>query len=222
MKKRKLRLISFTAIVITSLIMLYSDNGRFLLQVDLHRIREITNDNLALMLILMLIIMIIQNLLSVIPVILVISVNLSLFGLGYGYIWSWVTSIIGAIISFYTIRLWFQESVNKRLNRKWVDRIERNASWFVFIARLFPFVPSSLINIAAGVSTVKLKKFIISTAAGNLLYFCILSLITYGLVSDIMEEGLYAAVVLLVVGVLVVVVMRRKRLRKKRSGSFDV
>lgn len=219
MNKRSVRLTIFAAIVISVLILLYSEAGSYLLHADLDQIRQMTNDNLVLMLLILFIMMVIQNLFTLIPILLVISVNISLFGLWYGYLWSLLTSIVAATITFYAVRLWFQDVVNKRLKRGWVDKIEQKGYWYVFIGRIFPFVPTSLINIASGVSAVKVKHFIISTAIGNFVYFAILSLIADRIMFGF-EQGLYVGIAVVVIGVIVAGVWKRKKAKKKQSDSI--
>ena len=69
---------------------------------------------------------------------------------------------------------------------------------FVFSARVLPFIPTSLINILGGLSTIGLKGFTIGTALGNFIYFFLLALVPAGLMSsginDFMFYGLAAAV----------------------------
>ncbi|NIK80272.1 putative membrane protein YdjX (TVP38/TMEM64 family) [Paenibacillus castaneae] len=219
MNKRSVRLTIFAAIVISVLILLYSEAGSYLLHADLDQIRQMTNDNLVLMLLILFIMMVIQNLFTLIPILLVISVNISLFGLWYGYLWSLLTSIVAATITFYAVRLWFQDVVNKRLKRGWVDKIEQKGYWYVFIGRIFPFVPTSLINIASGVSAVKVKHFIISTAIGNFVYFAILSLIADRIMFGF-EQGLYVGIAVVVIGIIVAGVWKRKKTKKKQSDSI--
>lgn len=216
MKTRDIRFIFSiaAALVLLVIVVMAVMRGDLLLQADLQHIRDFTEDNLALSMLVMLLIMTVQNLFTVIPLILVVSINISLFDPVYGFLWSWATSLAAATVAFYTVRLWFQQTVNARLNRKWVDKIEKSGFLYVLAGRLIPVMPSSLINIAAGVSSVKYTHFIVSTAIGNMLYFFMLSLVINGLIPNILDLGGYAIVVIAVVGFAVVAVVKRRKQKK--------
>lgn len=185
------------------------------LQFDDQLIREITNENIGLILIVMLIVMIIQNVLTVFPLILVISVNIALFGFVGGYLWSWATALIGAVVSFLAARFWLHGYMAPKLNQKWVERIENHGFLYIFIARLFPFAPSNVINFAAGSSGVSLKTFIISTMAGNFIFHFLVSLFIMGLMSENMEIMVSFGII----GVILLGVFIWKKVRKKRSKA---
>src|SRR5690606_35752033 len=87
----------------------------WIMDVDLERIQELAQDNLFMILLITLGLAVLQNMLTVIPLILLISLNISLFGLMNGYLWSWLTSIIGASIAFVIYRFWLQDYIVKKL-----------------------------------------------------------------------------------------------------------
>ncbi len=60
---------------------------------------------------------------------------------------------------------------------------EKHGFLYVLQARVIPFIPTSIINITAGLSGIRLKEFITATSIGNFIYFIILSLIPAGLFS---------------------------------------
>ncbi|MGF7050069.1 putative membrane protein YdjX (TVP38/TMEM64 family) [Paenibacillus sp. DS2015] len=193
-----------------------------LVKVDLNTIREMSDGNLYIALLITLVIMIIQNVFTIIPLILVISLNISLFGLFNGYLWSWITSVIGGVAVFLMSRYWFQDLLLKHLNpkyQKW-SAVENKGYLFVFLGRIFPFAPTSLINILAGISTVSLGKFILGTITGNMIYFFILSLFVHGFFSIQFENNI--TIVLCVVILLLALILWRfksKRSRKRGKGT---
>ncbi|MEK4510742.1 TVP38/TMEM64 family protein [Paenibacillus sp. FSL K6-2524] len=217
-------MISFVILIIVLIILFKSDGFSTLLQVDLNQIRKMSNGNLFLILLIMLGIMVVQNLFTIIPLILVISVNISLFGFVNGYLWSWVSSVIGGILAFLMARYWFQDLLLKHLNpkyQKWT-KVENKGFLFVFLGRVFPFAPTSLINIAAGVSAVPLRPFIIGTITGNMIFFFAISLIVKGLWSVQLENN-----VLLILGAVIVLLVlilwriRSKRIKRTRGETSE-
>ncbi|MDQ7860387.1 VTT domain-containing protein [Peribacillus frigoritolerans] len=62
---------------------------------------------------------------------------------------------------FYAARNWFQELLLKKIGEKWQESVVEHGFMYVFTGRIFPLIPTSLINLAAGVSTVTFKDFFI-------------------------------------------------------------
>lgn len=164
------------------------------------------------------IIMIIQNSFTLIPLILIITINYTLFGFFNGLIWSWFTSIIGAAIWFYGSRYFFHDWVKKKTNPELLTKIENNGLLFVFQARIIPFVPTSLINIIGGLSTIRFKHFIIGTMFGNFIFFFVLSFIPAGLMSGNMDNYVLLTITILLLGI--VFFFRIKKKAKNTLRDF--
>ncbi|MBM4760848.1 VTT domain-containing protein [Bacillus sp. B15-48] len=163
----------------------------------------------------MLLIMIVQNSFTIVPLILVITVNIALFGVINGFLWSWFTSVVAGGVVFLAVRYFFQEWLTQRFDEKTLAKIEDKGFVYVFQGRVFPFVPTSLINILAGVSTVQFRHFIFATAIGNFLYFLLLSLIPAGLMSPNINE--YELGLLLFLTVTILFILKRFYDKKKKK-----
>lgn len=201
MKNKRMRLAIAAVALLALLLLAYLSRDAVGQWLDLDHLRTLARDHTLLLQLMMLGVMVIQNLFTIIPLILVISINISLFGLAYGYAWSLLTSIVGALVCFFVVRLWLQKWVEGLLKQTaWKDNISDKGYWYVFMGRVIPFVPSSLINIAAGASTVKLRHFLIGTTVGNALYFLALSLMAEGLMVAAVQQGLYVGVIIVVAG----------------------
>ncbi|OIJ14561.1 hypothetical protein BKP35_06520 [Anaerobacillus arseniciselenatis] len=167
---------------------------------DLDAIRLLLNENIVYILFITLMMMILQNTFTIIPLIILITLNIMLFGFFYGVIWSWVTSIIGGVSVFIATRYFFQDVLLRRINVALKEKVEENGFLFVFIGRIFPFVPTSLINIVSGVSSIKLKHFFIATTVGNLIYFFMLGLIPMGIVTLEMDYYILGILSVIIIG----------------------
>lgn len=189
-----------------------------LLDGDIDEIRHFLTKNLAYAFLFMLFIMVIQNSFTVFPLILVISINISLFGFINGFLWSWITSIVASIIVFYGVRYIFQGIIIKKVNTKLIGKVNANGFSYVFQARIFPFVPTSLVNILAGLSTIRIAPFTIATAFGNFLYFFVLSLIPAGILKADLNE--YVIWFMILAAVLLYYLI--KFLRNKRKSADNV
>ncbi|MGE6489663.1 TVP38/TMEM64 family protein [Paenisporosarcina sp. NPDC076898] len=182
---------------------------------DVEAIQDFLDDNLLYAYMFMLVIMILQNSFTVFPLLLVITINITLFGFVDGFLWSWISSVIAAIFVFYAVRYLFQERLIEKFKPELLEQIKANGFAYVFQARIFPLVPTSLVNILAGLSTVRFWPFILATTIGNFIYFFILSLIPAGMVSEEINETLIW--VILVSAILLYYLF--KLVRKKRKLS---
>ncbi|MFB3161853.1 VTT domain-containing protein [Neobacillus sp. 179-J 1A1 HS] len=162
------------------------------------------------------IIMVIQNSFTIIPLIIIITINYALFGFFNGLLWSWVTSIIAAGIWFFGSRYFFNDWVQKKTNPELISKMEQNGLLFVFQARIIPFVPTSLINILSGLSSIKFKHFLVGTMFGNLIFFFVLSLIPAGLMEGNMEQNILLGIVLVLAGLVVFYRIRKKQKTRKQ------
>jgi uncharacterized membrane protein YdjX (TVP38/TMEM64 family) len=164
---------------------------------DLEGIRSSLKGNEAYTYLFMLLIMVIQNTFTLIPLLLVITVNITIFGFVDGFIWSWLTSIFGAIVIYLGVKYLFQNWLTQKFNPDLVARLEREGFAYVFQARIFPFVPTSLVNILAGLGSIRFNHFLFATIFGNFIYFFVLALIPAGLLSADVDEYVLGILVLL-------------------------
>lgn len=176
-------LILIALAVIVLIIMTNIDTVRMLISGDPEALQEISRGSIIILILITFILMMIQNTFPVIPLLLLISLNVSIFGVTIGYIWSWAISITGAVFTFLLTRYWFQGYFHKYVNEKLKQRIEEHGFWYVIIGKILPFMPSSVVNIAAGVSSVRLRNFFYATTIGNTVYYLVLYLISQGLLS---------------------------------------
>lgn len=211
---KKVRIISFVAVLFLIVMFTQTDAFKHLLNGEFSDV--FSSDNMWVLIPVTMLLMIVQNLFTVIPFVLLISLNIILYGFTLGYIWSVVTSLVGATVCFYAVRFWFQSMLMSKVSEAMQERVERSGFVYVFLARIIPFVPTSLINIAAGVSTMPFPQFFISTLFGNIIYIFVLGLIAYGVMNIEAQFYIYIAVALVFIA-LYATYMRRK---KRRFNKF--
>lgn len=189
-----LRILSFIMILVAAAAVFSSELSRLILAGDIDGLQELARDHMVGMLLITLLIMMLQNLVTVVPLVLLVTVNTALFGFLYGFVWSWLSSVIGATVVFCLMRFWLQDVLMRRVNEAIRERIAQNGWLYVLVCRLIPVMPSSLINMAAGVSTIRLFHFVFATLVGNLLFMSALAAVMYG----ILQAGWEAAVLVIV------------------------
>ena len=214
--KHKSWLVWFGLFVLLVFLILNRQIILLLIDQDVDAIQDFLDNNLLYAYLFMLVIMIIQNSFTVFPLVLVITINISLFGFANGFLWSWLSSILAAFLVFIGVRYLFQESLIDKFKPELLKKIDANGFAYVFQARIFPLVPTSLVNILAGLSTVRFWPFFFATAIGNFIYFFILSLIPAGLLSDQFNET--AIWIILIGAILLYYLFKLVRKRRKQTN----
>lgn len=196
---------------------LNQDLIKLLLAGDVNNIRTFLHTNMNYAFIFMALVMLIQNSFTVFPLILVITINVTLFGFLNGFLWSWFTSMLSAVIVFYGARYILQDIIIEKFNPKLLEKVDASGFAYVFQARIFPFVPTSLVNILGGLSTIRMLPYIIATALGNFLYFFVLALIPAGILKANFNEYIIWVAILGVVLLYYFI----KLVRKKRKDALN-
>ncbi len=132
----------------------------------------------------------VEAIIPALPLIVFVMANAVAFGLWFGFLYSWIGSVLGALIVFSVIRRFgrsrFFSFVNKHPKvRKAMGWIERKGFAPIFILFCFPFTPSALINVVAGLSRISRRQFVLALALGKLVMIFILSYVGHDLTSFI-------------------------------------
>lgn len=114
----------------------------------------------------------IEAFLPFLPLFAFVMANSAAYGLLKGFFYSWLGSSLGSISVFYIIRKFGDKKLLMKIkNNKQVTQItswvERHGFGPLFLLLCFPFSPSSLINIVAGLSNVSKQQFILAVLFGK-------------------------------------------------------
>lgn len=116
--------------------------------------------------------MIFQSLMAPLPAFIITLTNAALFGWIQGAILSWSSAMVGALLCFYLARVFGRDLVVKFTSEKLLSEtdhyFEKYGSRTILITRLLPFVSFDLVSYAAGLTNIKLGKFLIATGIGQL------------------------------------------------------
>ncbi len=114
-----------------------------------------------------------ESILPILPLFVFITINFLVFGNIIGFIISWLFTVLGCLLSFYIFRKkiknWFDHKIenNEQFKKimKMIDKIKME-QLAVIIA--VPFTPAFMINIAAGLSKIPVKKFVVALCIGKI------------------------------------------------------
>lgn len=126
----------------------------------------------AMTVVVSLLLMVLQTLFTPLPLFLLAGANGFIFGLWYGTLITLIGSILGATIAFYLARGFGRGIICRFLKQTYMAKVDKmshsGGPWMVFIARLIPIIPSSIISYVAGLSKITFRGFFIATAVGKL------------------------------------------------------
>ncbi|ASS67172.1 MULTISPECIES: TVP38/TMEM64 family protein [unclassified Paenibacillus] len=137
------------------------------------------------------------------PLFLFIAANANIYGLGWGFLYSWIGVSAGSICVFWIARsmggglgMWLE----RRFPRVGVffDWLERRGFTPIFLLACFPFSPSVLVNIASGLSSVPFRTFFVAVVLGKAVMIFIISLLSFN-IGDLAPWRIVLAVCVIVV-----------------------
>lgn len=161
---------------------------------------------------------ILESILPMLPLSVFITLNMVSFGPLFGFLISWISTIIGCMLSFTLFRHFFQKRLYRFIKKKEQDQFAGimktisniNFSNLVILIAI-PFSPAFFINIAAGVSKIKTEKFFLAVIIGKIVmvYF-------WGYIGTTLLESLTDITVLFKIGGLLVGAFFLSKIVEKR------
>ena len=121
----------------------------------------------------------IESILPFLPLFVFITINFLAYGKIIGFLISWIFTCLGCVISFFlfrkNIQTWLYRHLKSKglISKKTIDLITNLKFEQLTTIIALPFTPAFLVNIAAGLSKMKFKKFIMAILIGKvfIVYF---------------------------------------------------
>ncbi|MEI2663569.1 TVP38/TMEM64 family protein [Rossellomorea sp. LJF3] len=140
------------------------------------------------------------------PLVVFVTANANAFGLWWGFLFSWIGATLGALIVFLLVRRYGEARVfrflrkNKQVNRltKWVDR---HGFGPLFILLCFPFTPSAVVNVVAGLSSISIAQYMLAVITGKMVMIFTISFIGYDIIS-LVKQPIRTVIVVAIIFVL--------------------
>lgn len=124
----------------------------------------VQSNNIVLSILLGSFIVVLESIIPALPLAVFIAINIIAFGNFGGFVLSWISTIIGCLISFWIFRK-LKEKIFKKVNKdsrilKIMRKIGNMSFSHLVVITAMPFTPAFSINIAAGLSEISYKKFL--------------------------------------------------------------
>lgn len=165
----------------------------------------VSNQNPFISFILGFSLIILESIIPILPLAVFIAINTIAFGNVVGFIISWIATTIGCTLSFYIFRGGFSKKLYKKIDN--YDRAKSLANTItnIPITKLIliiaiPFTPAFSVNIAAGLSKMSYKKFLLAILVGKLsiIYF-------WGFIGTTFVESVTDIQVLIKLGIILLI-----------------
>ncbi|MDQ0062410.1 TVP38/TMEM64 family protein [Paenibacillus harenae] len=133
-----------------------------------------------------------ESFLPFLPLIVIVAANANIYGLGLGFLFSWIGVTAGSLCVF-----WISRKIGRRF-KGWVMRrfpkSERFFNWVehrgftpLFLLACFPFTPSVIITVVSGISNIPFKTFLLATLLGKAVMIFSISLISFD-IGNLIDE----------------------------------
>lgn len=128
----------------------------------------------------------IEAFLPFLPLVVIVVANASSYGLWLGFLLSWIGTVLGSYFVFLLARRFgrhprLHKFIAKPKVQKLIKWVDMRGISPLFILLCFPFTPSVLVNIVAGLSNLKKKYYLIVVMAGKFIMIASMSLLGYDL-----------------------------------------
>ena len=140
------------------------------------------------------------------PLFLFVMANANAFGLWWGFIFSWIGACTGALMVFWIVRKYGRKrALNFLTKNKQVQKlmhwVERHGFGPLFILLCFPFTPSSIVNIVAGLSKISRKQYMLAVMSGKFVMIFTVSFIGHD-IQSLLTQPFRTAIVGVVIFIL--------------------
>jgi uncharacterized membrane protein YdjX (TVP38/TMEM64 family) len=140
------------------------------------------------------------------PLFIFVMANTNAFGLWLGFLLSWIGSSLGALMVFLLVKKYGHTKVltflknNKQVHKltNWVDH---HGFGPIFVLLCFPFTPSAVVNVVAGLSHINMIQYSLAVLAGKLVMIFTISFVGYDIPS-LIKQPIRTAIVLIIIFIL--------------------
>ncbi|MCM3322074.1 TVP38/TMEM64 family protein [Cytobacillus kochii] len=164
----------------------------------------------------------IEAFLPFLPLFLFVMANANAFGLWGGFLYSWIGSVAGALLVFFIIRKYGQARFLSVIKNH--DKVKKLMAWVekhgfapLFLLLCFPFTPSAIVNIVAGLSRISIAQYALAVIAGKMVMIFTMSFVGHDIAS-LITKPTRTAIVILIIAILWYV---GKRIEIKLNTSVE-
>lgn len=159
----------------------------------------------------------IESMLPILPLFVFITINFLAFGKIWGFVISWFFTCLGCLISFFLFRkkvqTWLYRHLKKKglISEETIKHITNLKFEQLTTIMAIPFTPAFLVNILAGLSEMKVRKFLWALLISKIFLVYFWGFIGVGLVQSIKNPRyLVKVVVILFIAYIISFIVNKK------------
>ena len=172
----------------------------------LENISELTKQYRALGPIPGIILPMLEAFLPFLPLFVFVTANATAFGLWWGFFFSWIGAVTGSYLVFSIVRKYGQGRFFRFIQKhkqvqKLMKWVENHGFSPLFLLLCFPFTPSAIVNIVAGLSTVSFWKYGLAVIGGKMVMIFTISFIGYD-IPALIHQPIRTVIVFIIIFIL--------------------
>lgn len=134
------------------------------------------------------------------PLFAFVLANVNAFGLWLGFLISWGGAVTGSFLVFLLVRRLGQQRILGFLQRnkqvaQMMNWMDRHGFAPIFLMLCFPFTPSAIVNIVAGLSHISVVQYLFAVMAGKTVMIFTISYVGHDLFALIHQPGRTAVII---------------------------
>lgn len=148
----------------------------------------------------------VEAFLPFLPLVIFVMANANAFGLWFGFLFSWIGASVGALLVFLLVRKYGQQRFLKFLKqhaqvKRLMLWVERHGFGPLFLLLCFPFTPSAVVNIVAGLSKISFYQYMLAVFTGKMVMIFTVSFVGHD-IKSLITQPIRTAIVGIVIFIL--------------------
>lgn len=145
---------------------------------------------------------ILESIFPPLPLFVFITMNFIAFGKVLGFLISWICTCIGCLLAYFLVKRFLRSFVLKKIRNidlltKCLHYIENLSLTQITVILSIPFTPAFMMNIAAGIANMDIKKFLPAILISKILLVYFWGIVGTGLVESFKNPSSLITVVIM-------------------------
>ncbi len=168
----KIKTISIVYSIVMAAIFLTYSMSRIMVTIDNKGLETILNENMELAKLIYFSVCYAQPIILPVPEIVTVVAGSAALGPFTAFILGFMGAVLGILTMFYLSRTFGMKLVQRLVNEKQLDQyhrfVKKNETWILILLFIVPVLPDEIICVGAGVSGVKVKRFVLIAVLGKI------------------------------------------------------
>lgn len=163
-----------------------------------------------------------ESLIPALPLVLIVILNVNIYGLVLGFLTSYFGTMLGATLMFMFYRTISAYGLHERMHRiksldKTINWVNRQNPLMIVVLSMLPSTPSSFMNLAFGLARYSKRKYLISIAIGKIVMIGLFAFFGNAFQAQENQVWIYLGSIILFIGTYFI-----SKFLNKKTGMHDV